>query len=75
MCIWSIEIKSDVQTQLRYTTKYGKDPPSCSSICRWHKKFMETMLDAVRSGRPTTSSEIRYSMLSANSFRFGLSFG
>ena len=71
---WLIETKSDVQTQGRYRTKYGKDPPSCSSIHRWHKKFMETgsVLDAVRS---SSSSEIRCSMLSANSLHFGLSFG
>ena len=47
---WSIETKSDVQR-----TKNGKDPPSCSSIRRWHKKFMETgsVLDAVRSALPS----------------------
>ena len=56
---WFIETKSDVQTQRRYRTKNGKDPPSRSSIRRWHKKFMETrsVLDAVRSGRPRTSVE------------------
>ena len=56
---WFIETKSDVQTQRRYRTKNGKDPPSCSSIRRWHKKFMVTgsVLDAVRSGRPRTSAE------------------
>ena len=49
---WFIEIKSDVQTQRRYRTKNGKDPPSRSTIRRWHKKFMEpgSVLDAVRSG-------------------------
>ena len=52
---WFIETKSDVQR-----TKNGKDPQSCSSIRRWHKKFIETgsVLDAVRSGRllpPLTS--------------------
>ena len=31
---WFIETKSDVQTQRRYRTKYGKDPPSRSSIRR-----------------------------------------
>ena len=30
---WFIETKLDVQTQQRYGTKNGKDPPSCSSIC------------------------------------------
>ena len=56
---WFNETKSDVQTQQRYRTKNGKDPPSRSSIHRWYKKFMETglMLDAVRSGRPRTSAE------------------
>ena len=29
---WFIKTKSDVQTQRRYRTKNGKDPPSCSSI-------------------------------------------
>ena len=49
---WFIETKSDVQTQQRYRTKNGKNSPSRSSICLWHKKFMETgsLLDAVRSG-------------------------
>ena len=66
---WFIETKLDVQTQRRYRTKYGKPPPSRSSIRRWHKKVMETgsVLDAVRS---SSSSEICGSMLSANSFRF-----
>ena len=52
-----IETKLDVQTQRRYKTKNGKDPPSRSSICQWHKNFMETglVLDAVRSGQPRTS--------------------
>ena len=56
---WFIEIKSDIQTQQRYRTKNGKNPPSHSSIRQWHKKFMETgsVLDAVRSGRPRTSAE------------------
>ena len=56
---WFIETKSDVQTQRRCWTKNGKDPPSRSSIRRWHKKFMETgsVLNAVRSGRPRTSAE------------------
>ena len=56
---WFIETNSDVQTQQRHRTKNGKDPPSCSSICQWHKNFMETgsELDAVRSGRPRTSAE------------------
>ena len=56
---WFIEIKSDVLTQRRYKTKYGKNPPSRSSIRRWHKKFMETgsVLDAVRTGRLRISAE------------------
>ena len=59
-CIfWFIQTKPDVQTQRRYRTKYGIDPPPRSSILRWHKKFMEagSMLDAVRSGRPRISAE------------------
>ena len=49
---WFIETKSDVQTQRKYRTKYGIDPPSRPSIYRWHKKFIETgsVLDTVRSG-------------------------
>ena len=49
---WFIETKSNVQTQRRYRTKNGKDPPSRSSIRRWHKKFVGTgsVLDAIRSG-------------------------
>ena len=39
---WFIETKSDVQTQQNYRSNYGRDPPSCPSICLWHKKFMET---------------------------------
>ena len=39
---WFIETKSDVQTQQNYRRKYGRDSPSRSSICLWHKKFMET---------------------------------
>ena len=54
-----IETKSDVQTQRRNRTKYDKDPPSCSSIRLWHKKFMETgsVLNPVQSGRLKTSAE------------------
>ena len=51
-CIsWFIETKSNVQTQRKYSTKYGRDPLSRPSIYRWHKKFVETgsMLDTVRS--------------------------
>ena len=51
-CIfWFIETKPDVQTQRKYITKYGRDPPS-HSIYQWHKKFVETgsVLDTVRSG-------------------------
>ena len=71
-----IETKSDFQIQRRHWTKYGKDPPSSSSIRRWHKKFKETrsVLDAVRnssSSKISSSSEIRCYMISANSFRFG----
>ena len=49
---WFIETKSDVQTQRKYRTKYGRDPPSRPSIYRWHKKFIETgsVLDTVRTG-------------------------
>ena len=49
---WFIETKSDVQTQRKYRTKYGRDPPSGPSIHRWHKKFIVTgsVLDTVRSG-------------------------
>ena len=56
---WFIKTKSDVQTQRRYRTRYGKNPPSRSSIRRWHKKFMETgsVLDAMRTGRPRISEE------------------
>ena len=56
---WFIETKWDVQTQGRYRTKYGKNPPSRSSIRRWHKEFMETgsVLDAVRTGRKRISAE------------------
>ena len=56
---WFIETKPDVQTQGEYRTKYGKNPPSRSSIRRWHKKFMETesVLDAVRTGRPRIYAE------------------
>ena len=38
---WFIETKSDVQTQRKYRTKYGRDPPSCPSIYRWHMKFID----------------------------------
>ena len=49
---WFIETKSDVQTQQKYRSKYGRDPPSHLSIYQWHKKFVETgsVLDTVRSG-------------------------
>ena len=49
---WFIETKSDVQTQQKYRTKYGRDPPSRPSIYRWHKKFIETgsVLDTVSTG-------------------------
>ena len=56
---WFIETKSDVQTQPKYRSRYGKDPPSRSSIRRRHKNFMErgSVLDAVRSGRPRISGK------------------
>ena len=56
---WFIEIKSDVQTQRNYRSKYGRDPPSRPSIRLWHKKFMETgtVSDTRRSGGPRTSEE------------------
>ena len=56
---WFIETKSDLQTQQNFKTKYGKDPPSRSSIRAWHKKFMETgtVFDKGRSGRPRISEE------------------
>ena len=49
---WFIETKSDVQTQRKYRTKYGRDPPSRPSNYRRHKKFIETglVLDTARSG-------------------------
>ena len=49
---WFIETKSDVQTQRKYRSKYGRDPLSRPSIYRWHKKFIETgsVLDTVRTG-------------------------
>ena len=48
---WFIETKSDVQTQRKHGTKYGRDPPPRPSIYRWHKGFIEigTVLDTVRS--------------------------
>ena len=63
---WFIETKSDVPTLRRYRTKYEQDPPSFSSIGRWHKKFMETgsVLDI---GRSFSSSEICFHKLSENS--------
>ena len=56
---WCIKTKSDVLTQRKYRSKYGKDPPSRSSIRRWHKNFMErgSVLDAVSSGWPRISGE------------------
>ena len=71
---WFIETKSDVQTQQNYKSKYGKDPPSCLSICLWHKKFMETgtMFDTRRSGQPRTSEKnikrVRQASLSTFSY-------
>ena len=57
---WFIETKSDV----KYRTKYERDPPSGPLIHRWHKKFIETgsVLDTVRNGRPRTSGEIVLSL-------------
>ena len=56
---WFIKTKSDFQTQRRYRTNNGKDPPSRSSIHRWQKKLKETgsELNAVRSGPPKTSAK------------------
>ena len=56
---WFIETKSDVQIQRKYGSKYGKDPPSRSSIRRWHKNYMKrgSVLDAERSGRPRISKK------------------
>ena len=36
---WFIETKSDVQTQQNYISKYGRDPPSCPSICLWAQEI------------------------------------
>ena len=68
---WFIETKSDVQTQRNYRSKYGRDPPSRPSIRLRHNKFMETGTGL----RNASSSEIRCSMFTANSFRLGMSFG
>ena len=60
-CIsWFIETKSDVQTQRKYRTNYGRDPPSRPSIYRWYRKFIETgsVLDTVRSGQTRTFGKI-----------------
>ena len=61
---WFIETKSDVPTQQKYRTKYGRDPPPGPSIHRWYKKFIETgsVLDTVRNGQPRTSGEIVLSL-------------
>ena len=50
--VYFVSTKSDVQTQQKYRTKYGRNPPSRPLINRWHKKFIEKglVLDTVRSG-------------------------
>ncbi|XP_043519668.1 uncharacterized protein LOC122533730 [Frieseomelitta varia] len=52
-----IETKSDLRTQRNCRTKYGRNPPSRSSIRAW--KFMETgtMFDKGRSGRSRISEK------------------
>ena len=57
---WFIETKSDVQTQQKYRTKYGRDLPPRPLIHRWHKKFIETglVLNTVTNERPKTSEKI-----------------
>ena len=45
---WFIEAKSDVQTQQNYRSKYGRDPPSCPSICLWLAQEIYGDRDSVR---------------------------
>jgi transposase len=55
--LWFFETKSDIKTQRRYRTQYGKDPPSDNAIRRWLKQFQETgsVQHRKRAGRPSTS--------------------
>ena len=40
--VYHVLLKSNLQTQRNFRTKYGRDPLSRSSIRAWQEKFMET---------------------------------
>lgn len=56
---WFIQTKSDTQTRRNFRNRYGRDPPSRSSIRAWYDKFLLTgsLLDKRRSGRPKTPND------------------
>ena len=56
---WYIEIKSDIQRQRNYTTKYAKQAAARQSIRNWNEQFLRTgtLLRKPRSGRPRTSKD------------------
>uniref|UniRef100_UPI0035901D9E thioredoxin domain-containing protein 17 isoform X4 n=1 Tax=Myxine glutinosa TaxID=7769 RepID=UPI0035901D9E len=55
---WFIETRSDTQVQRNFRTRYGRKPPSRTSIREWHKKFKETgsCQKQKSTGRPRTSA-------------------
>jgi hypothetical protein len=61
-CVWwyAESGKSPVTVQRKFRRKYGRDPPSKSSIIRWAAKFLETdnVMDLPRSGRPGVKQEL-----------------
>jgi transposase len=60
MCVlWFFETKSVNETQRRYRTQYGKDPPSDNAIRRWLKQFQESgsVLHRKGAGRPSASQD------------------
>jgi transposase len=60
MCLlWCFETKSVIKTQRRYSTQYGKAPPSDNAIRRWLNQFQETgtVLHRKGAGRLSTLQE------------------
>lgn len=53
---WLIDMKSKMQTQIKYTRVYQKDPLLGKNILQWTKKYLEIGSVLKSPGHPCTSS-------------------
>ena len=55
---WFIETRFELQVQRNFRTRYGRNPPSRTSIREWYKRFKETgsCQKQKSTGRPSTSA-------------------